>query len=148
MTRCAFTGHRQQLEELDLKLLDRVVLNLIKGGAEEFLCGMAVGFDLLAAETVLKYRKKYPVRLVACLPCEGQDRYFDKQSARKYEKILAKCDDKIILSPTYFNGCMQMRDRFLVDNCDVLVSFLRKKSGGTYYTVNYAKRKGAKIIEL
>ena len=53
-----------------------------------------------------------------------------------------------MLSPYYYDGCMQARDRFLVDNADVVVSFLRRKSGGTYYTVNYAATKGVKIIEI
>ena len=40
------------------------------------------------------------------------------------------------------------RDRYLVDNSDLLVCFLRKNRGGTFYTVNYARKKGKKIIEL
>lgn len=148
MKRCAFSGHRRNLDELDSDLLDRVISNLINGGTEEFLCGMALGFDLAAAEIVLKYKKDYPVRLVACLPCENQDEYFSKKSAERYKKILSGCDDRIVLSAEYFNGCMQIRDRFMVDNADVLVCYLRKKSGGTYYTVNYAKKRGVKVIEL
>lgn len=43
---------------------------------------------------------------------------------------------------------MFVRDRFMVDNCDVLVTYQRRKSGGTSYTVNYAKSKGINLIEL
>lgn len=145
---CAFTGHRKSLAEFDVQLLDRVILNLIKSGVKNFYCGMAVGFDTAAAESVLNYKKTYDIKLFACVPCDGQSEGFSAENKRRYERILSGCDCEILLAPSYFKGCMHARDRFLVDNCDVLVSFLRKRSGGTYYTVNYAERKGVKIIRL
>ena len=54
---CAFTGHRYDLEELDEALLGRVVKNLITTGIDTFYCGMAVGFDLCAAEKVTELKK-------------------------------------------------------------------------------------------
>lgn len=148
MKRCAFTGHRKDFGDFDKGLLDRVILNLIHGGTDEFLCGMALGFDLAAAEIVLKYKKIYPVRLIACIPCEEQSKFFNEKTAEKYHRILGCCDDRIVLAPRYFSGCMHARDRFMVDNCDVLVCYLRKNYGGTFYTVSYAKKRGVKIIEV
>lgn len=148
MKNCAFTGHRRQLAELDVNLLDRVILNLIKSGVKNFYCGMAIGFDLAAAESVLSFKKQYDVRLYACIPCENQTENYSESNRRRYDNVLSQCDGEIILYPSYFDGCMQARDRFLADNCDVLVSFLRKMKGGTFYTVNYAEKSGVKIIEL
>ncbi|MBD5632525.1 MAG: DUF1273 domain-containing protein [Clostridia bacterium] len=145
---CAFTGHRINLSGLDLELLDRVVLNLMKGGAKNFYCGMAQGFDLAAAESVLKYKDEYGAKLIACIPCANQTETFPEKSRQRYEKILERCDTQIILAPSYFSGCMYRRNRFLVDNCDVLVSYLRSHRGGTFYTVNYAKKNNVNIIEL
>lgn len=145
---CAFTGHRYSLAELDVRLLDNVILNLIKSGVKNFYCGMAVGFDIAAAESVLSFKKDYDIRLFACLPCADQSEGFSESNKRRYQRILDGCDGVLELAPQYFKGCMQARDRFLVDNCDVLVSFLRNKKGGTYYTVNYAEQKNIKIIEL
>lgn len=147
-TNCAFTGHRFLDSRLDINLLDRVILNLIKSGARNFYCGMAIGFDIEAAEIVLRYKKSYDIKLCACVPCEGQSKYYGAKERERYEKILSASDEKIVFSSEYTPGCMQERDRFLVDNCDVLVSYLRKKSGGTYYTVSYAQKTGKKIIEL
>ena len=145
---CAFTGHRQLDSRFDRNLLDRVILNLIKSGARNFYCGMAMGFDMIAAEIVLKYRESYPVRLCACVPCGEQSKFFSLKDRERYEKILCAADEKIVFSPEYVDGCMQERDRFLVDNCDVLVCYLRKTGGGTYYTVNYAKKQNKKLIEV
>ena len=56
---CAFSGHRILDDNFDIKVLDREIKQLIDGGTEIFYCGMARGFDLIAAECVLKYKKKY-----------------------------------------------------------------------------------------
>ena len=147
--KCAFSGHRNlRAFDFDQALLDRVVLNLIKMGTTQFLCGMAYGFDLAAAETVLMYKKDYDIKLIACLPCADQADTFSKANKLKYENILSVCDEVITLSPSYHKGCMHERDRYMVDNSDVLVCFLRKNSGGTFYTVNYAKKLGKKVIVI
>lgn len=145
---CSFTGHRILDSRFDEKLLERVILNLIKSGARNFYCGMAMGFDMLSAEIVIRYKKEYNLKLIACIPCEVQSKYYSAKEKRRYENILCACDEKIVFSLEYNPGCMQERDRFLVDNCDVLLCYLRKKSGGTYYTVNYAKKQDKKIIEI
>ncbi len=148
MKKCAFSGHRYELENLDKDLLERVILNLIKNGVTDFLCGMAVGFDMICAEIVVKYKKNYNIKLIACKPCENQSQNFSSANKQRYDKIIESVDEIITLSPNYYAGCMQVRDRFLVDNCSVLVSFLRKNRGGTYYTVNYAKKFEVKVIEV
>lgn len=146
---CAFSGHRNlKALDFDNALLDRVVLNLIKTGTTDFLCGMAYGFDLTAAETVLLYKKDYDIKLTACLPCANQKDTFSKNNKQKYDNVLSLCDEIITLSPSYYRGCMHERDRYMVNNSDVLVCFLRKNSGGTFYTVNYARKLGKKIIEI
>lgn len=145
---CAFTGHRILSGGFDVNLLDRVVLNLIKSGVNKFYSGMAKGFDLIAAESVINFKKEFKVSLCACIPYKNQPENFSESDAERYKKILENCDDAVIFSDEYFSGCMQTRDRFLVDNSDVLVCYLRKKYGGTFYTVNYARKKNKKIIEL
>ena len=146
---CCFSGHRNlKSYDFDQALLDRVVLDLIKMGTTEFLCGMAYGFDLAAARTVLMYKNDYEIKLTACLPCANQSDTFSQANKLQYKIILDACDEVITLSPYYYNGCMLERDRYMVDNSDILVCFLRKNSGGTFYTVNYARKQNKKIIEL
>lgn len=145
---CAFTGHRYDTADLDTALLDRIILNLMKGGTKNFYCGMAMGFDLTAAQIVLKYKNLYGAKLIACVPCPEQADGYSQKDREIYNYALSNCDVKIMLAPYYFSGCMHRRDRFLVDNCNVLISYLRSESGGTYYTVNYARKVNANIIEI
>ncbi len=145
---CAFTGHRFLTDDFDRELLKRVTENLAKNGVKKFLCGMAVGFDMESAKAVLEIKKKYGLALVACLPCAEQSANFSEKNKKLYNEILSRCDETVVLEPCYVAGCMYKRDRYLVENSDVLVCFLRRNSGGTYYTVNYARKMNKKIIEL
>lgn len=148
MSVCAFTGHRILTDDFDPDVLKRVITNLAKTGVKRFLCGMAVGFDMEAAKAVLALKKRYKLELVACLPCRGQEARFSEKNKELYKSILEQCDETVTVEPTYVSGCMHKRDRYLVDNSDILVCFLRRKSGGTYYTVSYARRNNKNIIEL
>ncbi len=145
---CAFSGHRELGDDFDRQLLERVVEGLARRGIKTFYCGMARGFDLAAAETVLKFKARYGLRLVACVPYDGQAEYFPFSDRERYADILSFCDEKRVFSEGYNRYCMFARDRYMADNSSVLVCYLRKKSGGTYYTLNYAKKLGLKIIEI
>ena len=146
---CAFTGHRQVEDNFDVARFEEVLTAYIEEGYTTFLCGMAVGFDMIAAELVLKLKNVYPqIKLIACVPCEGQSRYFSAEKKSEYEKILQSCDEVKILYPRYYNGCMQARDRYMVDNCQLLIAYKRVNEGGTYYTLNYALSLNKRICLL
>lgn len=145
---CAFTGHRILERNFDFNVLDRVIYNLIRGGTKNFFCGMATGFDMAAAESVLAYKNEFDVNLIACIPCLEQEKDYSVKNKERYRRILENCSEVTVLSQEYFDGCMQARDRYLVDKCDVLIAYKRRSRGGTVYTVNYAKQKGVNIIEI
>ncbi len=138
---CAFTGHRELPKDFSKKSLKQAVISMIEKGADTFLCGMALGFDLLAAETVLALKKKYPqIRLVACIPCLDQNKYYSKTDNKRYEKALEKADKKAVLAENYFNGCMHKRNKYMVERADALIAYCKKDFGGTYYTVKTFKK--------
>ena len=133
---CVFTGHRELEEDFSVRQLRSVIEEVIKGGVKDFYNGMAKGFDLTAATVVVKLKKKYPqIRLIACVPCYGQEKYFSEKDKKTYVSILKKADEKIILSPSYYRGCMQVRDRYMVERADVMIAYCKKKEGGAAYTV-------------
>ncbi len=144
---CAFTGHREVGENLDINLLSCAVDNLIDKGFVNFYCGMAMGFDLIAADVVLQAKSNHPqIKLIACVPCPEQQKYFPSEEKDKYDRILPLCDEVKILSERYFKGCMLARDRFMVDNCGCVLAYMNKTDGGTAYTVKYAQSKNKEIF--
>ena len=57
--------------------------------------------------------------------------------------------DKAAYTSEYdFRVCMQKRNRHLVDNSSRCICFLTEKTGGTFYTINYASNHGLTIINI
>ncbi len=139
---CAFTGHRTPQDAFPKTELKRQVKELIKNGCTVFYCGMAQGFDLLAAKTVIKEKKRNSaVKLIACVPCEGQEKYFPAAEKKLYSELIKKADERVCLSDVYYKGCMQARDRYMADKADAMIAYLRKPTGGTAYTAGYFQKK-------
>ena len=147
---CAFTGHRTLERDFSINHLKKEVEGLIvEKGVTIFYVGMAMGFDLCAAEIVLKLKKKYDVKLVACIPHYYQEKYFSEKDKKRYVKILKACDEQIYISQEYYKGCLLKRNRYMCDRSNYLIAYLRKDEGGTAYTVNYFKNnKQGEIIYL
>lgn len=149
---CCFTGHRTIAPGLDSYLTRRItdgIQYLYALNVKTFLTGGAIGFDTLAAQAVIKFREKYSdVRLFVIAPCHDQDRYWNQQSKDKYHYILKCADEVIYLSEQYHSGCMHLRNRYLVDNSSTCICYRVKHSGGTAYTVEYAKQQGLKVFNL
>lgn len=147
------SGHRRLPEDITelKKSLESAITGLIEQGVIYFGAGGALGFDMLAEETVLQMKQRYPqTRLILVLPCppEQQTLKWNDVQRKQYNEIMAKADKVRILSPTYNPNCMLERNRHLVDNSGHLVCYLRKDYGGTFYTVNYAKKQGINILRL
>ena len=142
---CALTGHRALPKYFDENRLLDDLEQLIKGGCDKFICGMAMGFDLAALECLVNLRKKYRFVIEACVPFHGQENTFPPAAKEKYRDLIAWCDVVRILYPEYRDGCYLARDRFMVDRADILYAYCVRERGGTAYTVNYAKKKGVEV---
>jgi len=139
---CAFTGHRDLGADFQVNLLEKEIENLINLGVDTFLTGMAIGFDLICAETVLSLKEKYKnIKLVACVPFYNQEKSYTEKDKERYAKILSLVDENILLSERYFRGCLHVRNKFMADKADVMVAYLKKDTGGTAWTVKYFQKK-------
>lgn len=149
---CCFTGHRQIPAGKFMYIkgnLDEEIENQIKNGVTTFCVSGAKGFDTIAAMSVLAAKQSHPeIKLVLILPCANQAQYWSELDKLNYEEIKRRADEVIVLSEHYTNYCMHLRNRALVDRSGVCICYLEKNTGGTAYTVNYAKRSGIKIINL
>jgi uncharacterized phage-like protein YoqJ len=62
---------------------------LIRHGATHFYAGGALGFDTIAALTVLRLKKLYPqIKLCLILPCKNQTKMWSESDRAIYEGIL------------------------------------------------------------
>ncbi len=149
---CCFTGHRD-IDPEKIPLIEEKTREVIKEyigkGFTDFYNGGAIGFDLLTAEIVLELKEEYPhIRLHIIAPCSNQTQKWGYDNILRYERITSLADEVKCLSPYYFNGCMQIRNRYMVDNSRVCIAYLTSCSGGSAGTVRYAKDKGKEIVNI
>ena len=149
---CCFTGHRlipyKDMREIEEKL-SRAIVDCIMQGYTNFIAGGALGFDSLAANTVINIRKRFPqIRLIMALPCRDQHSKWAVRDQIEYRRIINLANDVICLNEKYCTGCMHMRNRFMVDHSGICIAYLTHMSGGTAYTARYAAEKGVKVINI
>lgn len=131
------------------KRLEMAISSLYRRGVCYYGAGGALGFDTLAAQAVLRLRETCPgIKLILVLPCMSQTRGWPAEDVRRYEDIKAQADKVVYTSQAYFSGCMQKRNRHLVDHSGFCVCYLTRSSGGTAYTVGYARAQGLEVVDL
>ena len=149
----AFTGHRwydSSRKHSVRKRIEECVREAYRNGITNFISGMAIGFDLLAAEVVLSLRHECPaITLTAALPFGEQASRFNERNKSRYYKCLSQADDIVILSNDYTAKCYLERDRFMVEHSSLLIAcYDGRNKGGTFWTVNYAARIGKNVINI
>ena len=145
-----FTGHRIiNRQDAALLRLDELLEILYAHGFRDFLCGGALGFDLFAAERVVALREKHPeVKLIFCLPCADQSSKWKKADCSHYERLLYLSDETRVLSPRYYDGCMQSRNAYMVDRSYLCVAYMARLQGGTLATVRYAVSQDVPVVNI
>jgi len=160
--KCCFTGYRpskfpfllnkSSKEYIDFEnRLVETILNLVNCSVNEFYCGLAMGFDIIAGECVLLAREIHPdldIKLVCAVPFKGQADNFPPEWKKRYNNLIDNADSIILTSGDYHRGCFAIRNKFMVDASDTVVTWYDGKPGGTKSTLNYAASKGRKIINL
>ncbi len=149
MKSCCFTGHRNLSSDARkqiLPILTEKIEQLINEGVAVFINGGALGFDTLSALAVLSLKSKYPnIKLKIYVPHKEQSARWSDDNKRIYDYILSRADEVKIVSPFIHSECMQVRNRKMVDDSDCVVAYVKKMSGGSYYTVKYALAEDKKV---
>lgn len=149
---CCFTGHRKipqgQYNDLSRRL-DAAIEAMIGRGYRFYGAGGALGFDTMAALSVIKLREKYPqIKLILVLPCVSQADRWSAEDQKLYRNIMAQANKVVYVSQEYTRSCMFERNRHLVDCSSACICYLTESSGGTAYTVDYARKNGLEVINL
>lgn len=122
---------------------------LAKKNIYRFYSGGALGFDLAAAATVINHKKIYPeFQLILALPCKNHTQDWKSSDIALFNKIKERADGTIYVSDEYARGCMQKRNRYMVDRSSICICWLSSSSGGTFNTTVYAKKTGIEIVNL
>lgn len=162
--RVSFTGHRPDKiadwshspEEVErhirAALASRIERLAVEHSATTFLCGMAPGVDLWAADELLRLRSEgrvgESVRLVLAIPYPDFARSFSRSYRPLYDSVLERADEVVYVCQGYHYGCYSMRNDYLVDNSDLLLAYYEGSEGGTRYTIRRATKQGKRVINI
>ena len=141
---CAITGHRTLAKDFSRERLKEVLRSLILQGVEDFYNGLALGFDMVTAETLVELRAEFShIKIHGCIPFYGQENRFSTEDKARYVKLVKECDDVVILSDAYTRGCYFKRNDYMVERADVLLAYCHSDKGGAAYTVrSFIRKKG------
>lgn len=157
MKSAMFTGHRilsgdvLDLEQRLYSVLERGICNY---GLRDFFAGGAVGWDTLAAKTVLLLRERYSfIKLHLILPCcnEEQTLKWSTQQRTEFYRILSLANSVEYTAYHYYNGCMAVRNARLVElatDCCFCYFDQTRHTGGTAQTVRLALQKSIMIVNF
>lgn len=119
----------------------------IRSGYRTFLCGMAIGFDMICAETVLELKERYPdIELIGAIPCKTQDIKWLPRDRARYENLVNRLDGIRCIHDEYTPDCMLERNRYMVDNSSLMMALFNGLPGGTKSTIVYARQQGLETI--
>ena len=148
----AFTGHRP--DKLGGYVLpnptytyvcQQIEKTLLEIKPDKVISGMALGIDQWAAN--IAYRLGIP--FLAAIPFDGQEKAWPQHSQKVFQRLLKKASEVVIVSPGgYSPAKMQVRNEWMVDNCNKLIAVWDGTQGGTGNCVNYAKSKNSDIIYI
>ena len=146
----AFFGHREieYFQETE-QALEKLIESLMREHEYvEFLIGRNGEFDQLTASMVRSVRNRLGCRnssLTLVLPYMTAEYRNNEQSFHEYYDEIEICLES---AEKHFKSAHQVRNRSMVDRSDLVIFCVEHDSGGAYQTMRYAKKAGAKIMNL
>lgn len=146
MKKACVTGHRNiNNTQINCKAVNKLIDLAINNGIEQFLVGMSRGADFRFAE-VLSERK---LNWVAVIPCLEQTILWTTEDRNHHLHLLKFPSDMIILTDFYKQGVMQARNKYMVDNSELLLAIYDdSEKGGTAHTVKSAIEQNKLIYQF
>jgi len=155
--RLCFSGHRRFEGSYDetaptgLWVKDKLAVLIresIEHGFKTFVCGGALGLDTWAAEEVIRQRDAgADIRLVMAIHCARQDSRWTPGCRECYRRILEAADCVHYVSKEgYKPGCMDARDKWMLENVSSVLAFLERQDSGTGRAVHTALSMGKKVV--
>ena len=142
MKACCGFGHRNVFENIGDKL-DSAVEMAIQQGCEIFYTGAMGEFDSLFSSAVRKAKKAYPhIKLICVKPYFTNDINTNKYYTALYDDIIIPDE----LAGIHPKAAIKARNRWMIDNSDVILIYTVRNYGGACETKRYAQHENKAII--
>ncbi len=113
---------------------------------KQIISGMAIGWDTFVAEAALAHN----IPLLCYIPFRGQESKWPQKAQTRYNDILKASQAAVYISEQYHKDAFFDRNKDMVDDASIILSLLSPHvtSGGTWYTVQYAKKQNKSVINF
>ena len=139
---CAFFGHREIWADISKPLEQAVRTAISEYGAAVFWVGGYGHFDSCATGAVRKLQREYPhiqLKLILAYLPTGHDPLSNSYDQTIYPEGLELVPRRYAIS---------RRNRWIVSNCDILITYVNHAYGGAHAAYKLAKKAGRTIMNL
>ena len=134
---CTFFGHRDCPFQIE-STLKREIINLIENfSVDTFYVGNNGNFDKIVYKTLLSLKHSYKIKIYVIFAYLSTSRVIVQDSI--YPEGLEKVPPRFAIP---------WRNKWMVNNSDYVIAFLRHDFGGAAKSVIYAEKKGVKVIRI
>lgn len=146
----AGTGHRPNKlggynNESFLKLVSIAEEWLHEAKPTKVISGMAQGWDQALAQAAINCS----IPFIAAVPFEGQESRWTEKGQKYFNKLLQKAESiKYVSEKGYSPYKMQLRNEWMVDNCDLVLAMWDGTDGGTGNCIKYTQKTNKKMVNL
>ncbi|MBE6729235.1 MAG: DUF1273 domain-containing protein [Ruminococcaceae bacterium] len=119
---------------------------LISDGVTNFISGLEEGLDLFMSDYLLKRNEKLTLECAAAF--EEQAANYSSSQREKYFEICENCDTLTFVSRKRQFGCKNKRDRYMIEQSDIVLCFWDKISPYTGELLQYAVGRNKKILYI
>lgn len=138
-----FIGNRD-CYKIDKKIIEKTIEDAIGRGIDTFLNGGQGYFDKTCALVLHGLKPRYPnIKSILVIP------YRDFWIFNKdvFDEIIYPFDQRIEPLLNY-KRAIPLRNRVMVENAALAICYVKRVGGGSWKTLEYAKRLNVKIIDL
>ena len=142
---CCGFRHRQVFENIT-EQLESAINSAADQGCKIFYTGAMGDFDSLFSSAVRSAKKVYPyIKLICVKP------YFTNDINTDKDYYAALYDDIIIpdeLAGIHPKAVIKARNRWIIENSDIVLIYTVRNFGGAYEAKRYAERNGKRLIKI
>jgi len=134
-------------------LLDTIQMFYIDYGIRQFITGGAIGFDQLATDTLIDFKRTFApdICIVVARPFPSQPRLWPAHVKELYYEQLNNVDEVIdVNTDPYEKWKMHVRNKWMVDHSSFVISMrvAHATTGGTVACMSYAMKQNIPIWNI
>lgn len=144
--RVAFFGHRRiyNIREIEEKLVPILKELILTKEYVEFYIGRNGDFDEFVASVIKRVQKQ--------LDRDNNVMILTLPYTVKYIEYYENYYDEIVIpeaiGKAHPKAAITLRNRWMVDNADLVIAYIEHKEGGAYSAVKYAKKLNKKVVNI